>query len=55
MGNCEGVVVSVTRAGKARLPDMNIPLEAGDVVHVGATFEGIELLRNRLCGKDQEE
>jgi trk system potassium uptake protein TrkA len=54
MGNCQGVVVAMTRAGKARLPDMDMVLEASDVLHVSATFEGIEMLRSRLCGKDEE-
>jgi trk system potassium uptake protein len=49
IGNSEAIVTSVTRAGKARLPDLDMALEAGDVVHVSATFEGVEVLRKHLC------
>ena len=49
IGNSEAIVVSVTRAGRATLPDMGLYLEAGDVVHLSATFDGIELLRKRMC------
>jgi trk system potassium uptake protein TrkA len=40
--------VALTRAGKAVLPAAGTLLEAGDVVHVSATREGIEALRRRL-------
>jgi trk system potassium uptake protein TrkA len=40
--------VAVTRAGKAVLPSADTLLQAGDVVHVSATLEGIEALRRRL-------
>lgn len=43
------VPVSVTRAGRAMLPSANMVLETGDVVHVSATVEGVEALRNRMC------
>ncbi len=46
-----GVVVSVTRAGRAALPSAESRLAAGDVVHVSATLEGIEAIRKRLQGK----
>jgi len=42
------VPVSVTRAGRAMLPSPNMVLETGDVIHVSATLEGIEALRNRI-------
>jgi trk system potassium uptake protein TrkA len=45
-GECLGV--AVTRAGRAILPSAETRLEAGDVVHVSATLEGIEALRRRL-------
>lgn len=37
--------VAVTRAGKSMLPDSDLILEKGDVVHFSATFDGA----NRLC------
>jgi trk system potassium uptake protein TrkA len=40
--------VALTRAGQAMLPDYDTPLEECDVIHVSATFEGIETLRRRL-------
>lgn len=41
--------VSVTRAGWAMLPSPDIVLQAGDVVHVSATLEGVAALRARVC------
>ncbi len=40
--------VSVTRAGRATLPSPNMVMETGDVLHVSATLEGVETLRNRM-------
>ena len=40
--------VALTRAGRSYLPDTSIVLEAGDVVHVSSTFEGIGALYARL-------
>jgi trk system potassium uptake protein TrkA len=46
----EGVCgVALTRAGRAALPDNEARLEAGDVLNVSATLEGIEWLRARLA------
>jgi trk system potassium uptake protein len=42
------VPVSVTRAGKATLPSGSMVLETGDVIHVSATLEGVEALRQHL-------
>jgi trk system potassium uptake protein TrkA len=42
------VVVSITRAGKAFIPDSEARLEIGDLMHVSATFEGFELIHNSL-------
>ena len=39
---CGCVPVAVTRGGKAMLPDADIVLQAGDILHLSATFEGIE-------------
>jgi trk system potassium uptake protein len=41
--------VSVTRAGWAMLPSPDIVLQSGDIVHVSATLDGVEALRNRMC------
>jgi trk system potassium uptake protein TrkA len=41
--------VAITRAGKAILPTLKTTLIAGDVMHVSATLEGVESLRNRVC------
>jgi trk system potassium uptake protein TrkA len=41
----ECVAVALTRAGRAMLPTGETRLEAGDVIHVSATLEGIEALR----------
>ena len=40
--------VSLTRAGRAVLPSDQMQLEEGDVIHVSATLEGVETLRNRI-------
>jgi trk system potassium uptake protein TrkA len=45
----DGVVIaSLTRAGRALLPTRDTILEAGDIIHVSATFEGIDALRYKL-------
>jgi trk system potassium uptake protein len=46
-------MVAATRAGRAYLPAADFILKENDLVHVSATFEGIEELRHRLC-KDEE-
>jgi trk system potassium uptake protein len=50
INGCGCVPVAVTRAGKAMLPDHDIVLQPGDVVHVSATFEGIEGIRQQIGG-----
>ncbi len=45
--------VAITRAGRSFLPDTSILLEAGDVVHVSATFDGIGALTARLSKKGE--
>lgn len=45
-GECRAV--ALTRAGRAMLPSHDTVLEEGDVLHFGATLEGIEALRARL-------
>lgn len=50
LGPTEGVAVALTRAGKASLPLPEALLQAGDVLHVSARPEGIDVLRRRLSG-----
>lgn len=50
LAGAEAVIVAHTRAGRAHLPDPEAPLEQGDVVHISATFGGIQTLRGRLAG-----
>jgi len=40
--------IALTRAGKAVLPTADTIVEEGDVLHLSATFEGIEALRRQL-------
>ncbi len=47
-------VVAVSRAGKALLPEMDYILKEDDLVHVSATFEGIEEVRARICAPAEE-
>jgi hypothetical protein len=42
------VAVALSRAGKATLPAGDACLEAGDLLDVSATLDGIEALRRRL-------
>jgi trk system potassium uptake protein TrkA len=42
--------VSLTHGGRARLPQPERVLEAGDIVHVTATLEGADQLGRRLEG-----
>ena len=47
---CAGCVpVALTRGGTARLPAPETVLEEGDVLHVSATFDGIEVLRKQFA------
>jgi len=45
-GDC--VAAAVTRAGRSMLPTPEMFLEAGDVVHVSATREGMDRLRRQV-------
>jgi trk system potassium uptake protein TrkA len=48
----EGVLpVAQTRAGRAELPKAGSVLEQDDVLHVSATLEGVEAVRQRLAGE----
>jgi trk system potassium uptake protein TrkA len=42
------VPVALTRGGRSRLPAPGEPLEAGDVLHVSTTPDGIDELRRRI-------
>jgi trk/ktr system potassium uptake protein len=45
--------VALTRAGKAVLPTPEMTIEPGDVLHLSATFEGIEAVRRQLAQSRQ--
>jgi trk system potassium uptake protein TrkA len=45
--------VAITRGGKAILPTLKSMLQAGDILHVSATLDGVEALRNRLCAPEK--
>lgn len=47
--NKECIAVALTRAGRAQLPREDALLEEGDVLHISATFDGIEDVRRKLC------
>jgi trk system potassium uptake protein len=48
VAECHYLPVALTRAGRGFLATPEISLEAGDLVHLSATPEGIQSLRNRL-------
>lgn len=48
MGVNRCLPVALTRAGRALLPTPETRLESGDILHISATFEGVEALRQRL-------
>jgi trk system potassium uptake protein TrkA len=41
-------VMALTRAGRAEIPDLDHPFQAGDILSISATLEGAETLRARL-------
>jgi trk system potassium uptake protein len=45
----ECIPLSLTRAGRATMPDPAASLQEDDLLHVSATLEGIQALRNRLA------
>lgn len=44
----ECALAALTRAGRAVLPDRAMPIQAGDVILVSATLNGIQSLRSKL-------
>jgi trk system potassium uptake protein TrkA len=42
------VVAALSRAGRAVIPDLSLPLKEGDAIVVSATLDGSEALRQRL-------
>lgn len=44
----QAMIISVTRAGRAELPENGITVRGGDLISVSATSEGIELLLKKL-------
>jgi trk system potassium uptake protein TrkA len=45
--------VALSRAGRASLPEMETPLQTGDLLNVSSTFEGMGALSMRLSGKTE--
>jgi trk system potassium uptake protein TrkA len=45
--------VALCRAGRASLPDRETRLEAGDVLNVSATLDGVRALRQRLVSPEE--
>ena len=45
------IPVAVARAGRSSLPDLSAKLQAGDLLNVSSTFEGIGALTGRLSKK----
>lgn len=47
---CENCIpVAMTRAGTAIMPTLETILKTGDLLHISATFEGVEGLRQKVC------
>jgi len=44
----ESLIVAITRAGRAMMPEAGILLHKGDILSISATLEGIEALRERI-------
>ncbi len=51
VGDDHARVMSLTRTGRAFLPTSEETLREGDVLHVAATFEGADAVRQKLEGK----
>jgi len=45
--------VALSRAGRSSLPEAGMKLQAGDLLNVSSTFEGIGALTDRLAGKGE--
>ncbi len=46
--NEECLPISITRAGRAMLPQPGLTIKGGDIIHVSATFNGSNCLRQKL-------
>jgi trk system potassium uptake protein TrkA len=53
-GNESACLVGLTRAGKAILPNAETILEAGDILLVSATIEGIQGLQQQLKAQEAQ-
>jgi len=42
------LAISISRAGRAFLPDLETTLLAGDLIYLSATVDGIQSLRRRI-------
>ncbi len=47
-GSKDCILVALTRAGRAEIPPLDKTLQAGDILAVSATLEGVTVLRKRL-------
>jgi len=47
------MAIALTRGGKAMIPSLESVVEAGDLLHLSATFEGITTLRQRLIAQKE--
>ncbi len=52
LSGIECTLVSLTRGGRAGMPEAGAVLQAGDLLHLGATLEGAAKLRGRLYGTE---
>jgi trk system potassium uptake protein TrkA len=50
LAGSQSLPVAVTRGGRAELPGTGTRLQAGDVVHVSATLDGVQAIEARLAG-----
>lgn len=51
----ECIPIALTRGGKAILPGVESIMQTGDILHVSATFDGINSIRDRLNLSDKEK
>lgn len=54
LSQSECVTVSLTRAGVALIPNKDLILKEDDIVHISATFNGINCLREKMAAMTKE-
>ncbi|MCX7707685.1 MAG: TrkA family potassium uptake protein [Anaerolineae bacterium] len=55
VNHSECMPIALTRAGKASIPTADTVMEAGDLLYINATFDGIAALRQRLAEAGKEK